>query len=87
MFMEYSTGIAQSVQRRVGRPGFSSWYGEVKTGSGAHTVSYPIGTGVLSPEVKRPELKPTNHFHSVLRSRIVQLRLHAPIRLNGLMFN
>jgi hypothetical protein len=25
----------------------------VQTGSGAHTVSYPMGTGVLSLEVKR----------------------------------
>jgi hypothetical protein len=26
----------------------------VQTGSGAHAVFYPIGTGVLSPGVKRP---------------------------------
>jgi hypothetical protein len=29
----------------------------VHTGSGAHAAPYPMGTGALSPEVKRPERK------------------------------
>jgi hypothetical protein len=44
-----------------------------KTGSGAHQVHYPIGTGV-----KRPSVKLATHLHLVLRSIMVVLFLHLP---------
>jgi hypothetical protein len=55
--------IAQSVQRqatgwtaRVRFPAMqdSSLLHSVQTGSGTHPASYPLGTGALSSEVKRP---------------------------------
>jgi hypothetical protein len=47
-------GIAQSVQRRAGRPGFESWrWQEIylhsfETGCTAHPAPYPMGTDVVS---------------------------------------
>jgi hypothetical protein len=34
---------------------FFSLRHSVQTYSGAHPASYPVGTGVLSPEIKTPE--------------------------------
>jgi hypothetical protein len=57
-------GSSTSIVSRLwaGRPGSnsgkvqgcSSFRRRVQTGSVAHPASYPIGTGALSPEVKRP---------------------------------
>jgi hypothetical protein len=43
----------------------------VQTGSGAHPATYPIGTR---------DLKLTTHLHIVLKSIMVELCLHSPIR-------
>jgi hypothetical protein len=40
--------------------------------------------GALSPGAKRPV---TTHFHLMLRSRMVALYLHSPIRLHGVLLN
>jgi len=49
---------------RAGRPGFNSRQvnegilslrHRIQTGSGAHVACCPMGTGALSPGVKRPE--------------------------------
>jgi hypothetical protein len=69
-FILKGAGIAQSVQRlatgwTAEGSQFESRYGQefsllhfVRTSSGAHPASYPMGTGrVLSPGVKRPRLE------------------------------
>jgi hypothetical protein len=49
------------VELLAGRPGFESWQGQVsvlqkvQTGSGAHTASYPKGTGGDIPGGKEAE--------------------------------
>jgi hypothetical protein len=45
-FSRFSDGL------RVEGPGLN--FRSVQTGSGAHPASYPMGTGALSPAVKRP---------------------------------
>jgi hypothetical protein len=72
-----TTGIAQSVQRlatgwMIKGSEFTSRWGQeflllrvVQIGSGAHITSYPMGTGALSPKVKRPG----REAQLVLRSR------------------
>jgi hypothetical protein len=46
--------------------GILSFQQHVQTGSGAHSASYPMGTGVFSTGVKRPEhgMKLTTHLHT-----------------------
>jgi hypothetical protein len=86
-------GIAQSVLRRAGRPGFDSLqeqgfcaFSTVFTSTLGPTKP-PIQwvLGALSPEVKRPGRE--GHIHLVPRSRMVDLYLHSPIRLHGLVLN
>jgi hypothetical protein len=60
------SGIVQSVSRLVKGwktegSEFDSWWEQessllhnVQTGSGAHPVSYPMGPGVLSADIKQP---------------------------------
>jgi hypothetical protein len=50
---EVTSSISTGV-RFLAEAGNFSLRHRVQTGSGAHTASYPMGTGVLSPEVKRP---------------------------------
>jgi hypothetical protein len=59
----------------------------VLTGSEAHPVSCPMGTGALSPEVKRQGRKAHIHLHLVLRSRMVEQYLHCHIHLQVVVFN
>jgi hypothetical protein len=60
----------------------------VQTGSGAHPVSYPMGTGALSPEIKATGgVMLTTHFNLVPRSRYVDLYINSLIHLHGVMLN
>jgi hypothetical protein len=56
----------------------------VGAGSGAHPASYPTGTGGSFLEGKAAVVC---HLYSVPRSRMVELYLHSPISLNGMVLN
>jgi hypothetical protein len=43
--------------------------------------------GALPLGVKRPGREVTTHLHLVLRSRMVELYLHSPIRIHGVVLN
>jgi hypothetical protein len=43
-----------AVVRFLAMAGDFSLLHSIKTGFGAHPASYPVGTGALSPEIKRP---------------------------------
>jgi hypothetical protein len=45
-----------------------------------------MGTGSTSPELKQTGHE-DDHFHLVPRLRIVELSLHLPIRLHGVVHN
>jgi hypothetical protein len=49
--------------------GFFSLCHRVQTGSGAHPAFYQMGTGVLSPGIKRPGRKLTSYIRLVPRLR------------------
>jgi hypothetical protein len=59
----------------------------VQTGSGAHSVSYPMGKGVSSG-VKRPG-REANHSHpsSVEVKECVELYLHSPVCFHGVVIS
>jgi hypothetical protein len=60
----------------------------VHTGSGFHPASHKMGTkGSFSGSKAAGGVKLTVHFHLVPRSRIVELNLHSPICLHGVMLN
>jgi hypothetical protein len=60
----------------------------VQTGSSTHPASYPVGKGTLSLGVKwGTGVKLTTHLHLVLRVRTLELYLHSPIRLHGVVLN
>jgi hypothetical protein len=65
-----------------------SLHHRVQTGSEAHPASYPVGTGDLSLRVKRPGREAD---HSPLSSaevkECVELYLHSPIRLHGVVLS
>jgi len=57
------TWVSIATRLRVGRLGFDSWQGQgrafslcpcIQPGSEAHPATFSVGTGVLSPGVKRP---------------------------------
>jgi hypothetical protein len=54
----------------------------VHTGSGAHLVSYQLGTGGDSRRVKL-----TTHLHPVPRSRMAQLHLHSLTHIQGVLLH
>jgi hypothetical protein len=59
-------------------------FSSVQTDSGAHTASYPMGTGGSFPKGKSGRgLKLTTHLRLVPRSKNMELQLHSPIRLHG----
>jgi hypothetical protein len=60
-----------------------------QTGSEADVASYPVGTWALSPRVKRQGggVKLTTDLNLVPRSRKVELYLHFPICLHGILLN
>jgi hypothetical protein len=66
---------------------YSSLLHSVQTVSGAHPASYSIGTGGLSPGVKRPGREADNSPPSSAESRMVELYLPSPISLHGILLN
>jgi hypothetical protein len=55
---------------------------------GPTSASYPMGTGADFPRGKAEMgMKLTIHIHLVPRSRMVELYLHSPIRLDGIVLN
>jgi hypothetical protein len=58
----------------------------VQTGSGAHPASYLTDTGASVPESDRGEML-TIHLHLVQRLRMMELYLHSPIFLPGVVIN
>jgi hypothetical protein len=52
----------------------------IQTGSEAHPASYPMGIGDWG-------VKLTIHLHLVLRLRMVEVYLHSPPRLHGIVLN
>jgi hypothetical protein len=69
-----------------GRAKFSLLHG-VQTDSGANPItSYPMGIGGDFPRgYSGQDPKLTTHFHLVPRSRMVELYLHSPICLHGIV--
>jgi len=41
-----------------------------ETGSGAYSASYPVDTGALSPNIKRPDVKLITYLHLLPRLRM-----------------
>jgi hypothetical protein len=89
-------GIPQSVERRATgwkvRVGFSvvqdfSPLHSFKSSSGAHPTSYPMGTRDFFSVGKAAGAWNWAHLHLVSRLRMVQLYLHSPMRLNGIVIN
>jgi hypothetical protein len=58
----------------------------VQNGSGAHSASYPMGTGALTLGVKRP-VREADHSppSSAEVNECVELYLHSQIRLHGVV--
>jgi hypothetical protein len=67
---------------------YLSFFYSIQTSCGTYPASYPMGNGVLSPEVKWPVgMKLTSHFNLVQRSSIVEVYLHSPIHFHGMLLN
>jgi hypothetical protein len=80
----------------TGRPGLDSRQGSiflsathnVQTGSGAHPASYPIGTGVPSSGVKRPEREDDHSYLSNVKvMNAWRYTCTLPIRLHGVVLS
>jgi hypothetical protein len=50
-------------------------------------MSYTTGTGFLAPELKRQELEAYNPPNLVIKSRKVDLYLHVPSGLHGIVLS
>jgi hypothetical protein len=59
----------------------------IQTGSGAHSASCLVGTGAHSLGLKWRRREADTQLHLVLRARMVELYLHSPIRLHGVLIN
>jgi hypothetical protein len=59
----------------------------VQADSGAHPSSIQWVSWAISLEESVRDAKLTTHLLLVPRSRMVELYLHSPIRLHGLVFN
>jgi hypothetical protein len=74
---------------------FDSWQGQdssllnvVQTDSGSHPACYPMDTiGSNFRGYSGRGVKLTTHLHLVSRSKIVELYLHSPIYLLGVVLN
>jgi hypothetical protein len=53
----------------------------------AHPASYPMGTGAFSPGVKRPGREADHSPACIARSGMMELYIHSPIRLHGIVLN
>jgi hypothetical protein len=85
-----SVGLATSTTARVRFPVEASFclLHVVQTGSGAHPVSYPMGTvGSFAGSKAAWGVKLTTHLHLVSWSRMMELYLHSPIRFHGIVLN
>jgi hypothetical protein len=70
------------------RKEFFSFLYRVKTGSEAHPGDYPLGAEGSFPEGKSAKgVKLTTRHHLVPRLRVVELYIHSPILLHGLVLN
>jgi hypothetical protein len=58
----------------------------IQTGSRAHPASCQMGTGVPRGEAAR-RVKLITHLHLMPRLRTVELYIHSPIRLHGVLLN
>jgi hypothetical protein len=60
----------------------------IQTGFGVHLTSYPMGSRCSFPGGKSGRgMKLTTHFHPLPRSRKVDLYIHSPICLHGVVLN
>jgi hypothetical protein len=60
----------------------------VQSGYGAQPAFYPMGSGSSFAFVKSARgVKLTTHLHLVPRLRMVELHLHSPIYLYGIVLN
>jgi hypothetical protein len=60
----------------------------VQIGTGAHKISYALGTGgSFSGGQNSRVVKLTTHLHLVLKSGMLELHLHSPISFHGIMSN
>jgi hypothetical protein len=75
-------GLGDGVRFPAGLRHFSLFH-RVKTGSGVHLASHPMGTRNKGGE----GVKLTAHVHLVPRSRMVELYLHSHVRLRGVVLN
>jgi hypothetical protein len=65
-----------------------SLHHRIQNGSGAHPASYPVGTGGSFPGVKRPGREADHSFLSRAEFKeCVELYLHSPIRLHGVVLS
>jgi hypothetical protein len=80
-------GWTAGVRFQAGARDFSLLH-RVQTCSGAHPAYYPMGTGVSFPRgCSGRGVKLTIALHLVLRSSMMELYLHSPIRLHGVVLN
>jgi hypothetical protein len=60
----------------------------VQAGSGAHPASYAMGIGALSLGIKRPGREADHSLPSSAEAKeCVELYLHSPIRLHGVVLS
>jgi hypothetical protein len=59
----------------------------VRTGSGAHSTSCPVGTGAVSPGGSGRGVKLTTHLHLVPRSRTHDAVAPPSVRLHGVVLS
>jgi hypothetical protein len=57
----------------------------IQTGSGAHPASHPMGTGALFPGVKRQKREADHSPATSADQENVDLYIHSPTRLHGVM--
>jgi hypothetical protein len=79
----WTVGIRTPVRARE-----FSLLNNVQTGSGAHPDSYQADTGdCYSGGKEAGDVKLTTHLHLVPKSKMMELCVHSPIRLHGLVLN
>jgi hypothetical protein len=89
-----SIALGYGLDERGSRVRFPAWAGNfslhhrVQNGSGAHPTSYSVGTRGSFPEVKRPKREADHSPPSSTEVKeCVELYLHSPIRLHGVVLS
>jgi hypothetical protein len=85
----YSSGLRagwSGVRFPTGDGNFSLHH-RVQADSGAHPASYPGVARALSPGVKRPRREADDSSSSAEAKECLELYLHSPIRLNGMVLS